>query len=833
MTDMSGQGCGHAVRDELEQSSTSAATRFHPFDLEYPELPLHLSLDSLLAHSSSSNPSPTRTVMPPPEADQPPLDGSWASLVGDESSNEEDLQSEHTDVGSLLDVHSSDDVRSVTDEVTTDDAESTDEDDLGDTLTEELDRGHILGPYIRHELPVHARSSDSLQSLQCSENNVQKIIPRTVTTFTASKELTEAEIQTLPSFQRGETKSTTYFRVIEMPVLEDGLDLNKHNHFNVLLLGRQIEQFRPEIQRKVGDALVTRFGTTSYTNPTSVTRFLLVPNAFGPGAEPDFADLVAIDKQIDFDCYDLVTASRQPGQQTELILTNSQTGTKLISKRSGSGFVVDNQHWALPDLAIICVHLSDEDTMDVDSFRMISFAERHRIPYILIRMNRGWHGQYNGVVTIGSLHERIEPQHIQPEHKGSPLLPVDMAAFLNLDSAQLNRHIAYVVMSAERAARREVESQNSLPKIAVEKPMTIVDVIPRLSPSILKNALMLLWVVGVYVFLGYQLWPVLSGLNSGGSNREVVSSASTEPPVPATTMHPPCQESPSTSCIPGQETQALRHIPGVSSTNVDPVLADDSRRFRVSIAGDKQLVVKLPEVALSHKARSKLTVELRRDTQKLPAAVQELFDGVVSVQLLPHDAYGDIEVNLTMSRPELIEIVKVSFGDRYHFEGQHLKDLLSMLQGHVQAKVSNISSSLQDIGRGLFSDRLPTLLRLAKDRLDERRRRDGTQYTKLVDLNMTILRYRFHQKMQYLRDQMVQRNRECFMQGRMLLDVVSTKYSDARSRILNTVESVNQRRVRPRLDHAIVADKLETARGRAHRLVSRAARNLQARNAGG
>ncbi|EXJ55676.1 hypothetical protein A1O7_08605 [Cladophialophora yegresii CBS 114405] len=833
MTDMSGQGCGHAVVDELERSSTSAATTPHPFDLEYPELPLHLSLDSLLAHSSSSSLSPTRTAMLPPEADQPSLDGSWASLVGEESSNEDDLQSEHTDVGSLLDVHSLDDVHSVTDEVTTDDAVSTDEEDLGDTLTEELDRGHILGPYIRHELPVHARASDSLQFLQCKEDTVQEIKPHTVTTFTASKELNEAEIQTLPSCRTEGTETTKYSRVIEMPVLEDGLDLNKHNHFKVLLLGRQIEQFRPEIQRKVGDALVTRVETPSYTNPTSVTRFLLVPNTFGPGAEPDFADLVAIDKQIDFDCYDLVTACRKPGQQTELILTNSQTGTKLISKRSGSRFVVDNLHWALPDLAIICVHLSDDGTMDLDSYRMISFAERHRIPHILIRMDRGWHGQYNGAVTVESLHERIQPQHKQLQHKGSPLLPVDMTAFLNLDSTQLNRHIAYVVMSAERAPHREVESQNFLQENAVEKPATLVNSSPQLNLSTLKNALMLLWVVGVYMFLGYQLWPVLSGLNSGGISGEVVSNISSQLPVPTTTIHSPCQGSSSTSCIPEQQTKALQHIPGVRSTKGSLVLADDPRRFRVSIAGDKHLLVKLPQVALNHKRRSELAVELRRDTQKLPAAVQELFEGVVSVQLLPHDAYGDFQVNLTMSRPELSEIINISFGDRYDFEGQHLKDLMSMLQDHVQAKISNISSSLRNIGPGLVSDRFQTLLRLARDRLDERRRRDSAHYRKLVELNMTSVQHKFHRQMQALHDQTVQRSRECFVHGQMLLDALWTKCSDACSRVVDTVGSVDQQRIRPRLGQAIVADKLETARGRAHRLVSGAARNLRARNAGG
>ncbi|KIW64236.1 hypothetical protein PV04_09183 [Phialophora macrospora] len=765
--------------------------------------------------------------MPPPDPDQPSLDGSWASLAGDESSNEDDLQSEHTDVGSLLDVHSSDDVHSVTDGVTTDDAESTDEEDLGDTLTEELDRGHILGPYIRHELPVHSLPSDIRQSQHPRENNVQEIIPLRRNTFTTSKELTEAEVQALPLFRRNAAESTKYFRVIEMPVLEDGLDLDKHNHFKVLLLGRQVEQFRPEIQRKVGDALVTRVATPSYTVPTSVTRFLLVPNTFGPGAEPDFADLVAIDKQIDFDCYDLVTASRDPGQQSELTLANSQTGTELISKRSGSAFVVDNPRWTVPDLAIICVHLSDEDFMDLDSFRLITFVERHHIPHILIRMNRGWQGQYGGAVTAHSLHETIEPQHKQPQYKPSSLLPVDMAAFLNLDSAQLNRHIAHVVSTAERARFREMDDQISLAKKAEEKSTTISDRLPRLNASILKNVLMVLWVIGVYLFLGYQLWPVLSGLSSGVIGREVVSSISAEQLVPTTTGRPGPL---STSYNSGQESKAVQLILDPSSTRVRPAPAEDKARFQIGIAGGNQLLVKLPKVALSHKGRSKLTVELRRNKQIVPAAVQELFEGVVMVQLLPHDAYGDIEVNLTMSRPELTEIVNVAFGDWYQLlERYHLRDLLSTLDGHVQAKVSNISTTLQYIGRSLVSDRFRTLSRLAQERLHQRSSQKGIHSKNLVDLKMAVLEYKIHRKWQDLNDRMIQRKKDCFTQGKMLVDSLSTKYSDARSRIVDIIESANQWRLRPTLDHTAVVGKLETARARAYHIVSSAARKLRAR----
>jgi hypothetical protein len=405
-----------------------------------------------------------------------------------------------------------------------------------------------------------------------------------------------------------------------------------------------------------------------------------------------------------------------------------------------------------------------------------------------------------------------------------------MASFLNLDSAQLNRHIAHAVSTAERARFREMDGQTSLSKQAGEKSRTISDGLPRLNPSTLKNALMVLWVIGVYMFLGYQLWPALSGLNSGVISREVVSSISAEQPVPTTTA---CPGPSSTSYVSGQESKAVQQIPDPSSTKVPPVLAEDPAQFQIGIAGGNQLLVKLPKVALSHKGRSKLTVELRRNKRIVPAAIQELFEGVVTVQLLPHDAYGDIEVNLTMSRPKLSEIVNVAFGDRYQiFEGYHLRDRLSTVQRDVQAKVSNMSTSLQAIGRRLVSDRFQTLSRLAQERLHQRRSRNSVRWMNLVDLKMAILEYKIHRKMQDLHDSVVQRKKDCFTQGRMLIDALSTKYADAHSRIVDIIESANQRRVRPTLDHTAVVDKLETARARAYRIVSSAAAKLRARGEG-
>ncbi|KAJ9602945.1 hypothetical protein H2200_012725 [Cladophialophora chaetospira] len=830
MTDLPSQDSNQAAKEDLGQRSPPAGSTPSSFDLEYPEIPLHLSLDSLLAHSSSSSSSHSslaKITMPPSEPNQRPLDGSWTSLIGDASSLEDDIQSENTDVESLLDVHSSDDIHSLEDGVTTDDAESTDE-DLRDTLTEELDRGNILGPYVRHELPSPPSYPIIPQTPHLQLDDLDDTGSPTVRTYTTSRQLTETEVQSLPLSWKG-FEPSKYFSVIRMPVLDDGLDLEPRNYFKVLLLGREVEQYREEIQTKLGDALVSRISTSSHSRPTSMTRFHLIPNALGPGAEPDLAELVAVDKVIDFDCYNLITSSEGPWHRSEFVLKNSRTGTEIVSKRYGSKFVVGNPRWTIPDFAIICVHLNDFH-LERESCMMLSFVERHSIPHIVIRMDRGMRGNYMRCLTAASLHESIELRSTPPLVETASELPVDLAGFLNLDSSQLHRHIAYAVSAAETKSSLEVEEP---PFEAVEKPATIFDTLPQLNMMMLKNIAMVLWVVGVYLYLGFKLWPAFSSLGPEPTSGSVLSNVSAEQ-LSTSTVHPAIEVVSTTSYASGQESLGARQVLDMTTSDFVTSLAADALHFQVGIAGDSQLLVKLPKVAWNRKKRSKLTVELTRKNQAVPAAVQELFDGVFSVQLLPHDAYGDIEVNLTMTKPELNQMLTVSFGDRYNFEVRHLQELWSMISGHAQEKLSSFSKTLGKIGSGLIPSHFQTLSGETKERLAKLSmwRPPPSRPMTLHDLKMAMLCHKIDRKMQTLQGRVVQQKEELAKRGKMLADFMSIGYSNTLSSLLGMAESANTLFARLRPDKPMIVDRLEIARGRAHGIVSKAARNLRARNEG-
>ncbi|KIY03734.1 uncharacterized protein Z520_00425 [Fonsecaea multimorphosa CBS 102226] len=765
--------------------------------------------------------------MQPSEPDHNSLDDSWASLADVESSNEDDLQSEHTDVGSLLDVHSSDDVQSVSDEVYIHDGASSDEDGLEDTLREALHRRPTLIP--RTEQGFSYPDPPPSPQIVYSEQEVGQDEQGPSGTYTTSRPLSEQEARKLLDRGHGEGETLRCLSVIRMPVLESGLDLNVHNYFKVLLLGRHVEQFRPELQRKLGDVLVSRPVTSHNVNPTSVSRYHVVPNTFGPGAEPDFADLVAIDKLIDFDCYDLIQSSGSLGQQEDLILRNSQTYSEIVSKWTGSRLVVGNPRWTVPDIAIICVNLNDEGCMNNDSCQMISFVEQLGIPKILIRMDRGWDGDYRGSVTSDSLHECIEtrPQRpMQVQHKFSPKLPLDMAAFLNLDATVLNKHIAYAVSSAEQNHAGEDDGLDSSSKEPCEKPGSEFSLLPPVSASLIKNVFIVLWIVGVYSFLGFGLWPILTDPSSGAASDDIIASVTAQEQAPSTRTDLSMPTLATSTHSGSEESQSAQQLLDIASVNLIPAVADDVLHFQVGIAGEGQLLVRLPKIALSRKKRSPLSVELKRKNQTLPVSVQELFEGVFSVHLQPHDAHGDIEVNLTMSKPQLSETFTVSLGDRSTSEFQRLKELLNMLSGHVQETASSFSDYWKAVRERFIADDLALFPRLTKEGMHRGKPLNAT-WSFLSKLTPFDIRLRLREETQTLHGKMVRMSQGYAMAGKKFGNVLSGGLANARLRVFDTVESINVLRHLPSFNRTTVFHHLGAAQGRAKQLVTKAARKLR------
>ncbi|KAL6244036.1 hypothetical protein RBB50_008905 [Rhinocladiella similis] len=802
MADMQDQG----ITLPGEEGTTTPPQPDHS-DQAYPEIYLHLSLESLLAHSLPT--SSASDTMPASDARSSSLDDSWASLTDVESSNEDDIRSEHTDVGSLLDVHSSDDVHSVVEGLDMSEGESTDEGDIGDTSTEDLGCTSVLKTStaklsVQREPTLESSLIHNLGHFQDEAESEFAGYPHTWT-YTTARPIMQDDARKVSQALGDEHETTKYNSVTNMTLLNENVDLNALDYFKVVLLGSHVEQFQPEIQRKLGDALVSQ-RLTGKAKRTSISRYHLVPNSFGPGAEPDFADLVAIDKQIDFDCYDMIEEDGSLGPDSRLMLRNSQTNSEVVSKWTGQTHMVVTPRWIPPDLAVICVELDERQRMDENSHALLKFVTRHNIASIVIRMDRGWFGKYSDSIWRPDwLFETIETSAPDTTHKEEVFSkqPVSMASFLNLDSAALNKHIAFITSTTAEVSPSEPHTGSEIREEMLTKNLdNSGSFLVRNAPTI-KSAFMVLWVISIYVFLGAQLWSgvydAFSG-SSGDTTRDVSGSINmvyTCTSELRATSEAALQDSASIATVSDTNLAAVSSGLGTSMT-------EDAVHFQVGIAGDNQLVVKLPRVATNRKKRSPLAVVLERDNEPIHAAVHEIFDGVYSVQLHPREAHGEVKVHLAMSKPDLSETLTISFGDRSALSLMHLKKTLKQLESQYFEAYETFGKQ-----REAFIDSMAQRIRAV----------DG-QLLNMFEVGIPPLR-----TMQAELSEIAETGS---LQSKRAVKLLTESVSSTRAAMSSLLATLHTDALKPQLGSAMVVHKLAAAQKRAQQIVANAKRQVHA-----
>ncbi|KAK5185920.1 hypothetical protein LTR44_001969 [Exophiala sp. CCFEE 6388] len=782
MTDMPLQDS----HEDDDKASTVPANSH--INLEFPEIALNLSLESLHEHSQSPGLIPYQSI-PSSEANMPALDESWASLTDIESLSGDDL--------------------SIIDESNQSHGRHTSEEDTGDNSSD-LGRTKVLRMQGQAGDHDHDGSGQADGNTEDSDSSSRLVYTNTVLL---------SEQQALGMRQRfpRTDDQTTYFSIVHMALKEHGLDLDTLGYFKIALLGKQVEQFRPELQRKLGDALAAR-SVTTHSPRSSISRFHLVPNSFGPGSRPDYADLVAIDKQIDFECFDSIEELSHAS-----LLKDRQSNSEVAFNWDGSKYVATNPRWTPPDLAIICVDL-ERGFLDSQSLAFLQFAARHEIPSITIRMERGWHGIYHlREWDPTHLYETVEAktEHLQSVDRLDPL-PVHMGQFLNFDPATLNEHIAFTTAQADVGLPQQLA--DAAHKVA-QKPAYDLGQFLRSNSSLIKNLLITLWVFGVYAFLGAHLWPIIDESFSGTSDHGVQEIVQTHM---VSSMMPTW-----TSAFPGFEKST--HVPiaqvaspdtnrGIQLGQQNPAVAsihqlgEDALHFQVGLANDNQFMVKLPKVATSRKKRSPLSVMLKRNNDTVPAVIQELFEGVYSIQLQPHDAFGDIEVNLTMTKPSLSETLTVSFGNRSTLSHLSMKDAIGAVEKQIHAMMATLS--------GIIPAGQPNLIIKAVN--TTRTKLGEAMQHKLDDLSP--LRAHVLQSARAAHADFLEMSERGALEGKKTLGRLSNGISATGEALSRWFNSIDLNRLQHDLNaKAVVVEKLAVAQDRAQQIVSKGATRLKSK----
>jgi hypothetical protein len=263
--------------------------------------------------------------------------------------------------------------------------------------------------------------------------------------------------------------------------------------------------------------------------------------------------------------------------------------------------------------------------------------------------------------------------------------------------------------------------------------------------------------------------------------------------------------------------------------SVLPSLAADAMHFQVSVASDSQVMVKLPKMAMARKNRSALSVVLKRANHIVPASVQELFDGVFSIQLPPRDAYGDIEVNLTMSKPDLSETLTVSFGDQSMLQYQPVQRALDLIQKQFQVLAALPRTLQSDSAGAAMQDFAVGAQRLTREW------RESTQelwskypeWMQSTRVKSSVLQSRISESSHALYANVLGLVEEGTIHGRRFLGQLSDSSSKAQVVVSRLFESIDMPGRTLRVDTATVVDKLGRAQERAQQIISHAAARLK------
>jgi hypothetical protein len=642
-----------------------------PDALEYPQIPLEASFDSLLRNSypsahNSTTPTPTsamtRTTRP---TRQPALSESWASMSDAESSQNDELLSEQTDTESLVDVRRAEDVLSIHDEASSarDEADdsSSDEDEQDEVIFAEM-----AGSPLKKEEPQTTEK----------EADEADLIPGHITLDEprAAEESDNVHIRhTLRLFDSDE--STSMPTLHEKTDLAGAIDLTLDRHYlkdngrqslRLLLLGQEyLPGIRDLIQSKVADALVASGRSLSSSQQSSVSRFHVIPGSFGPGSVPSTADLIPLEQHLDVQSYHSIEMSSTGG----FVLFEESPDHTLVSRPTPS---------SLPyDLAVIITDTSETSKADMSLQLFSRLAARHSIPSFVITVDDAWKNLEGFAPIPGMVHRIITTR---PVWQGDVLarLPLDLDTFLNLNSAQLSRHLSWLVRTAKSDTVIESEKTKTAwahvweqrIKWARTHVLRVMTCLATLFAFMLVVQVMLptyphgdLAPSALNATLPFSATDIAGGiLESAVSASTSLSSKVSSVPVAVAT----------TSATPPEQVYTIESAKSTTG------------RFELEVVGSSHFVVRTP-----HKAKGKapFKIVVSREGELIETEVKSLFPCVYSIHIAQEQMYGKVAVYLEMPNPRLTDSITLDLGPESfnHWIGRVAGDVEKTVEDKLEA----------------------------------------------------------------------------------------------------------------------------------------------------
>ncbi|KAJ5098483.1 hypothetical protein N7532_005484 [Penicillium argentinense] len=661
--------------------------------LQYPTLPpLTASVEEWLSHSRLAGKTDNMMSGNPTDPPPKPLSESWATLSVSDLHSEDGSRSEPTDIASLMDQATPDDVASLDERDIISDAEAPDneytqDDEEEDQLEPRSNAASQQFPSL-YAPPGPAIDDSNLTtrpSFRQSLDSIEFVEPE------KWPEMERVELKRMIHVFEGEAASEMRTRLpynpidsvllatVQQTMTKQSLDLDKP--FRVLYIGHP--EFRNIILDKIGDVLVSSSAAGSQTSSTESSRYHVVPTSFGIGAVPNFAELLPIHVQLVVDECTEANADLH-GVRPSTLHLNFKNRPSCHSWWDDSMYQVSSTtEWTLPDVAIIFIAAHESPAAVKTRGLAHVFLERHGIPAMVISQEAIWKGA-GEIVPINhhSLHMCLETRNKQTgETAVLKRYPIDLENFENMTPSQLNRNLASLMdlypKKTLKATPDTPVPKESFSSVDPKKypghsiPPTYATRVSELAP-LLRLALLVL-VSGIGATIGYAGLKAMSIFLAQLIAGSALSHSLSQPTPTVLPM-----------MVPTLEGVRQRSLSIRSSGNIDllnsqfpdcavpkpaglaisaPDSSADTDSFEIQVVGDCHVFIKPPRSFVAARKQPRFEVGVFRYAKPLPHELFHLFDDVYAVRLNRQDAYGLVNVTITAnSKPRVNQTMLADFG---------------------------------------------------------------------------------------------------------------------------------------------------------------------------
>lgn len=630
---------------------------------------------------------------------------------------------------------------------TTDDDEEEVEDEEGqqeDLMTESTTSsdGHDIGQHSRPDEASHKKTGDSPSSPKTPTHNAHQGLDKNFDSRIMSSDQPESTDDDLIVFEEPSVinvKSAGLvdvshqlrsldmhgtWRLMNLPphvqpsrvsvavqqtMTSHGLDL-KSKAYRVFCVGPPT--MREAVIQKIGAALAaTHREIQPSTQDKRASRFNVVPiSAFGDSQNPEVVLIDSSGLELSVDECSWVTAQSKEGSQSiELTLSD---GRLIASSWNGSELCLSD-NWEVPDIAVFC--LPERKRSEVKMYSLArKFMSRHQVKSVVITED-SYYDFLRADESLDNLTPHLCLEHYHPN--GTVLarwrLPVNLAAFLNIDAGQLNRNLACIASTTESlsCSQSAKHDQESLKPWGLESVRKTVREYPYKSWNAMNESLSLRTLVFLVIFMTIYSSFLVSTIKRPSPLEKEVASTSLEVSPSATspsvtlTAKSQCNamnsgpESPTSILSQTLPLKSLSTDTAIASYLMDAYASPPNRveQFKVHVLGDSHIILRPPHWLTKMKKAPQLSFEVSSRQKSVGYQVSTLFDGVYALRIPREEAYGLLNVKVrTESRPLINESFDVDFGSSW-LKVAAWKRATRALTDTVQHDLVMVQSSLSTV----------------------------------------------------------------------------------------------------------------------------------------